>query len=166
MVEQLEEQITQLVLRLSDNLQEQGMTVAVAESCTGGWLAKSLTDLSGSSTWFLGGVVSYSNAVKQNVLSVEKVCLDEFGAVSEQVASQMVEGVRSVFSPSLAVSTTGVAGPLGGTAEKPVGMVCFGVQNNSGDVSTVTKQFAGDRRQVRLQAVHAALQLLLDALLD
>ena len=163
---ELEKQIAQLAERLAGKLQQQSMTLAVAESCTGGWLAKVLTDLSGSSAWFLGGVVSYSNAAKHNVLRVECDCLDKYGAVSEPVAKQMVAGVGALFSSSLAVSITGVAGPSGGTLEKPVGMVCFAVINETGNVSVVTKQFAGDRQQVRLQAVVAALQLLLDEMGD
>jgi len=165
-MEELEVSIAESAARLASNLQQRGMTLAVAESCTGGWLAKVLTDLSGSSAWFLGGVVSYSNAAKHNVLAVENTCLDEYGAVSEPVARQMATGVSKVFSSSLAVSITGVAGPLGGALEKPVGMVCFAVKNNEGDVYASTKQFAGDRQQVRLQAVYAALQLLQGAMTD
>jgi len=165
-MDKLEVSIAELAARLASSLQQQNLTLAVAESCTGGWLAKVLTDLSGSSAWFLGGVVSYSNAAKRNVLAVENVCLDEFGAVSEPVARQMASGVSKVFSSSLAVSVTGVAGPTGGTLEKPVGMVCFGVKNNLGDVYASTNQFVGDRQQVRLQAVYAALQLLQGAMTD
>jgi len=165
-MDKLEKQIAQLAEQLARKLQQQSMTLAVAESCTGGWLAKVLTDLSGSSAWFLGGVVSYSNAAKHNVLKVGYGCLDKYGAVSEPIAKQMVAGVGTLFSSSLAVSITGVAGPSGGTLEKPVGMVCFAVKNNTGKVFAVTKQFAGDREQVRLQAVVAALQLLLDEMGD
>ncbi|MEW5010572.1 MAG: nicotinamide-nucleotide amidohydrolase family protein [Cycloclasticus sp.] len=162
----IEQQIDRLAANLANGLQQQGLSLAVAESCSGGWLAKVLTDVSGCSAWFLGGVVSYSNAAKQRLLSVGQDCLQEFGAVSEPVARQMVVGVCAAFSSNLGVSITGVAGPAGGTADKPVGMVCFAVQNSRGEVLAITQRFAGDREQVRLQAVAFALSLLLEAVAD
>lgn len=162
----MKKQIEQLATRLAAQLSAQGETLAVAESCTGGWLAKVLTDLPGSSAWFLGGVVSYSNAAKQRLLSVDEHCLDAFGAVSEPVAKQMAEGAQAVFSSSFAVSTTGIAGPSGASADKPVGLVHFSVKKPKGEPVSHHQVFAGDREQIRLQAVLIALQLLVKAVAD
>lgn len=158
------EEIDALALRLAELLMHQGQTLAVAESCTGGWLAKILTDLPGSSGWFLGGVVSYSNAAKSNVLKVPRELIEEHGAVSKQVANVMAIGSQRVFSASVAISITGVAGPSGGTKEKPVGLVCFAVKNNQKGVFSVAEVFSGDRNAVRLQAVKRAILLIIDEL--
>lgn len=164
MAESVTKEISLVAEKLATLLIEQNKTVAVAESCTGGWLAKVLTDLSGSSQWFLGGVVSYSNEVKQNLLYVNKDCLDRFGAVSQEVAEQMVKGVEKVFTSSISVSITGIAGPSGGTLEKPVGVVWFGVKTSTTETYSTKKTFAGNREQVRQQAVLTALNLLIDNL--
>lgn len=112
---------------LADALIERGMTFACAESCTGGLIAKRMTDLAGVSQVFLGGAVTYANSAKEGILGVKHETLEAYGAVSEQVAKEMAEGARRAFGADVAVSTTGIAGPGGGTAEKPVGTVCVGI---------------------------------------
>ncbi len=115
-----------LVEGIAQNLVMRQATLATAESCTGGGIAKALTELPGSSVWYQGGVVSYSNSLKQKLLCVTTASLENYGAVSEQVAREMVEAVAKIASSDFAVSTTGIAGPDGGSVDKPVGTVCFG----------------------------------------
>lgn len=107
-------------------LLEKGLTISTAESCTGGLIAKCITDVSGASAVFYGGVVSYDNSVKENVLSVNKDILNSLGAVSAPVACQMASGVKRIMKTDIGISTTGIAGPGGGTPEKPVGTVYIG----------------------------------------
>jgi len=166
MVESIAKEISLQAEKLAVLLLEQNKTLAVAESCTGGWLSKELTELSGSSQWFLGGVVSYSNQSKRAFLKVQKRCLDEFGAVSHQVAEQMVDGVDKAFSSSISLSITGIAGPSGGSSDKPVGLVWFGVKKSSTQASSRSETFTGNREQVRQQAVLMALQILVDILTE
>ena len=154
-------EIRTLSLKLAETLVGKCKTLAVAESCTGGWLSKVLTDLPGSSEWFLGGVVSYSNAAKCKLLHVDKDSLDEFGAVSSEVAQQMAVGAQRVFSASIALSTTGIAGPSGATAEKPIGLVHFATKTSTELVTTEAKVLTGDRTQIRQEAVLVALQIIL-----
>jgi PncC family amidohydrolase len=137
------------------------LTVAVAESCTGGLLAAAITDVAGASAYFLGGVVSYSNAAKSALLDVPAALLDRHGAVSDEVAAAMASGARTRFQAELAVSVTGIAGPDGGTAEKPVGLVYLGLASSAG-VATVREHFAGDRAAVRRSAAARSLELLLE----
>jgi nicotinamide-nucleotide amidase len=125
-------------------LLEKGATVATAESCTGGRIAHRITSVSGSSAYFKGGVVAYSNEVKVNVLGVDAVALETFGAVSSEVAKQMAEGALEVLNVDYAVSTTGVAGPAGGSADKPVGLCWFGIATPHG-TRTFSRRFANDR---------------------
>lgn len=131
-------------------------TLASAESCTGGGIGEALTSLAGSSSWYLGGVISYSNQLKVSLLGVSAETLSRYGAVSEQVAREMVEGVARITRADYAVSTTGIAGPDGGTTDKPVGTVCFGYVAR-GEIMTETKLFTGDRKQIRAQTVSHAL---------
>ena len=142
-----------------------GWTLAVAESCTGGLLAASLTDLAGSSQWFERGYVTYSNAAKTACLQVSPMLIEAEGAVSEAVASAMALGAQLSSGVTAAISITGIAGPSGGSAEKPVGTVCFGWALERGDASnhiiTTTAHFVGDRQSVRQQAVVFALRGLL-----
>lgn len=142
-------------------LAQKGLTAATAESCTGGMVAKFLTDISGSSAVFYGGVVSYANAVKENVLGVRSETLEKFGAVSENTAREMCEGVRRIMKTDVAVSTTGIAGPTGGTAEKPVGTVCFGITSSKG-TETFTEHFGVtlSRSEIRHKAAAFALELI------
>ena len=144
---------------------QRGWTLAVAESCTGGLLAASLTDLAGSSQWFERGYVTYSNAAKTACLQVSPMLIEAEGAVSEAVASAMVLGAQLSSGVTAAISITGIAGPSGGTPEKPVGTVCFGWAlervDASNHITTTTAHFAGDRQSVRQQAVVFALRGLL-----
>ncbi|MCB5245535.1 MAG: competence/damage-inducible protein A [Candidatus Cloacimonadaceae bacterium] len=137
-------------------LREKKLYLSVAESCTGGLIQKMVTDLAGSSDVFLGGVVSYANELKIKVLKVKPETLKNFGAVSEECAGEMVQGVKELTGSDLAISTTGIAGPEGGTSEKPVGMVCFGFSVLN-DIWSKTHIFNGDRELIRLQAAEFAL---------
>lgn len=140
-------------------LKAQGLTCATAESCTGGGVGSAITAISGSSAVFLGGVISYANAVKHKVLGVRQSTLDSVGAVSPETAIQMADGVRKLLKSDFAVSVTGIAGPDGGTEEKPVGLVWFGLSTKKG-TRTEKKLFCGDRAHIREQAVTHALGIL------
>lgn len=129
-------------------LQRQSLTIACAESCTGGTIAHKLTRLSGVSEVFLGGVVSYANSAKRDMLGVSAGMLDEFGAVSSEVAAAMAEGVRSRLGADLGISTTGVAGPTGGTADKPVGLVWLGLSTPDGTMTKVLRMGEEQPREV------------------
>lgn len=124
------------------------MTIAAAESCSGGLVAVRITDVPGASEVFSGGVVAYSNEAKKGILGVGAVTLEQHGAVSEETAAEMAEGVRRLFGADIGIATTGIAGPGGGTAEKPVGTVCFGF-SASGGTETFTRNIPGDRERVR-----------------
>ena len=140
-------------------LKAQGLTCATAESCTGGGVGSAITAVPGSSAVFAGGVISYSNDVKRDVLGVSSDILQNVGAVSSETAAQMAEGARRLLKTALAVSLTGIAGPDGGSEEKPVGLVWFGLATTDG-VRTEKAIFRGDRAQVRAQAVTHALGML------
>lgn len=140
-------------------LKEKGLRLAAAESCTGGWLGKMLTDVPGSSAYFLGGVVAYSNQLKLDLLHVSADSLKRFGAVSETVAGEMSSGVRLAAGVDLGLSITGVAGPEGGSPDKPVGTVCFGLSSAKG-TSVKKRRLPGDRDAIRLRAARFALDWL------
>ena len=158
----MESTTSRLAAALVAALESKGLTCATAESCTGGGVGSAITSVAGSSAVFLGGVVSYSNDVKADVLGVSRDSLARVGAVSSEVASQMATGARRVIGSDLAVSLTGIAGPGGGSAEKPVGLVWFGLATPSG-VSTQSRIFSGDRAAIRAAAVEHALGFLLSA---
>ena len=141
-------------------LTEKKMTCATAESCTGGGVGNAITAVPGSSAVFWGGVISYDNSVKRDVLGVPENVLATVGAVSQECAAAMAKGVRRLLKTDLAVSVTGIAGPGGGTAEKPVGLVWFGLATAAG-VKTGSKVFPGDRAAIRAAAIEHALGLLL-----
>ncbi|MCC2596929.1 nicotinamide-nucleotide amidohydrolase family protein [Pusillimonas sp. MFBS29] len=145
---------------------ERGWMFACAESCTGGLLAAAMTDTPGSSAWFDRGFVTYSNQAKIEQLRVSEDTLERFGAVSEETAMEMAAGVLAASSlAQLAISTTGIAGPGGGTPGKPVGMVCFGFGQRAGQgvvTRAVTKIFEGDRTQIRNASVEFALKTALE----
>lgn len=141
-----------------------GRTVATAESCTGGLIAARFTDRAGSSDYFLGGVAAYANAVKTDVLGVPAELIAEYGAVSEQVAQAMAEGARARLHADVAISTTGIAGPGGGSDVKPIGTVCFGVAMAGRQTETHTLVFPGSRSSVRALATTAAFHLLAEAM--
>jgi nicotinamide-nucleotide amidase len=139
----------------------QKLKLVTAESCTGGLIAGALTDISGSSAVVERGFVTYSNDAKMEVLGVDSLALEQFGAVSSEVAAQMARGALEFSHADVAVSVTGIAGPDGGSAEKPVGLVYFGLATRGGTVMHYKCNFAGDRENVRIQAVSEALKLLL-----
>lgn len=145
-------------------LEEKRLTLGCAESCTGGLISSRLTDVPGASNAFLGTVVSYSNEAKMQILGVAQSTLEAFGAVSEETAAEMAKGARDALSSDIAISTTGIAGPGGGSAEKPVGTVCFGLAG-AGLVKTRKEFFPGDRFRVRNFSAVYALNLLRSFLL-
>lgn len=146
-----------LCARLGQALRERDWRLVTAESCTGGGIGAALTAIPGSSDWYEGGVISYSNALKQQLLDVPADCLQQHGAVSQPVALAMAGGARRRLQADLALAVTGVAGPGGGTPDKPVGLVWFAWSDALGESSEAC-QFSGDRQQVREQAVLFALQ--------
>ena len=156
-------EIDSLAAKVGKLLQEKHCTLATAESCTGGLLAAALTDVPGISAVYEGSVVAYQNRVKEHLLDVPHEVLVRHGAVSVECANAMASGVRKLLHTDYALSTTGIAGPGGGTPEKPVGTVCFGIAAPDG-VRSVRRHFDGNREEVRTQAVHFALRLLLEQL--
>ncbi len=140
-------------------LQSAGLLLATAESCTGGWAAQVLTCVAGSSAWFERGFVTYSNAAKREMLGVQEETLRACGAVSEETAREMAAGALARSHAGIALAITGVAGPTGGSAAKPVGTVCFAWALRSGDaLRSETRRFHGDRDSVRRQSVVRALE--------
>ena len=153
------------VRTLATLLIRQQRRLATAESCTGGMIAGALTALAGSSGWFERGWVTYSNRAKQEELGVDPALISAHGAVSEAVAAAMATGARKVAGTDYALSVTGIAGPDGGTPEKPIGTVCFGWSTPT-QKQTDTQHFIGDRQQIREQAVAHALSGLIALLVD
>lgn len=133
------------------------LMLVTAESCTGGWIAKALTDLPGSSAWFHAGVVTYSYEAKEALLGVNPHTLEHAGAVSEETALEMVSGALARLGAGVAVAVTGIAGPTGGTTDKPVGTVWISWKRRGGYAQAQVFQFSGDREAVRRQTVAAAL---------
>lgn len=157
--------LTSLAMKVAARLGAGGRQLVTAESCTGGWIGKVLTDIPGSSAWYLGGVVSYSNSLKQALLGVSPSTLGQHGAVSEQTAREMAQGALERLGGQVALAVTGIAGPDGGLPDKPVGTVWFAwVWRVAGRIeSCVAREvFAGDRAAVRRQAVAYALEGLLE----
>ncbi len=147
---------------LVKELQKKGLTLSFAESCTGGLASATVVSVSGASSVFFGGVVSYDNSVKMGLLSVEKSVLDSVGAVSEECAMQMARGARRAVGTDIAVSATGIAGPSGGTPEKPVGLVYIGIDSPRG--TRVKKLLLGElkeRTAIRERAVYEMFELVL-----
>lgn len=151
-----------LATQLSELLLERGWSVTTAESCTGGWISKVLTDVAGSSLWFARGFVTYSNEAKAEMLGVPSDVLDTHGAVSEPVVIAMALGAARAAHCELAVSVSGIAGPDGGVPGKPVGTVWFAWHSPAG-IESEAHQFAGDREAVRRQSVAAALEGLISS---
>jgi nicotinamide-nucleotide amidase len=149
------------VARLAEDLLARGWMMATAESCTGGLIAAACTDLAGSSQWFERGFVTYSNEAKTQMLSVDPALIEAHGAVSEIVARAMAHGAVRHSQARVAVAVTGVAGPSGGSAAKPVGTVWFGFMVD-GRLVSETRRFEGDRAQVRAATVRHALHRLID----
>lgn len=146
-----------LATELATLLTQRGLVLVTAESCTGGWIAKTLTDLAGSSAWFGCGVVAYSYEAKEALLGVRPQTLETRGAVSQEVVVEMVSGALARFGASMAVAVTGIAGPGGATPGKPVGTVWIGWKRRGGYAQAELFHFAGDREAVRRQTIAAAL---------
>lgn len=152
-----------LLSQIAAALLARKQTLATAESCTGGFVGAALTDLPGSSAWYLGGLVAYSNALKIRLLGVPPDVLDIHGAVSPETARAMAEGARRTCQADFAVSITGIAGPTGGTPEKPVGLVYMAVAAPHG-TATFKHHFSGSRAEIRHAATDAALRHLAESL--
>lgn len=160
-----DEQLQQLSRRIGEQLKKRQATVTAAESCTGGWIAKVFTDINGSSAWFERGFVTYSNEAKQQMVGVQDTTLQQHGAVSEQTVREMATGAAKAAAAEYAIAVSGIAGPDGGTPDKPVGTVWFAIAGPEGRVLAQRQIFAGDRDAVRRQSVVWALQTLLDEFL-
>ena len=150
-----------LSVALGQALAARGWMLATAESCTGGWIAEAVTATAGSSGWFDRGFVTYSNAAKVDMLGVSPATLATHGAVSEQTVCEMAAGALAHSRAQLAVAVSGVAGPSGGSVDKPVGMVCVAWAQSGETPQAVTLHFDGDRQAVRLQTVEHALHGLI-----
>ncbi len=156
-----EQDIKLLVERLAAALIARRAVLCTAESCTGGWIAKCLTDQPGSSAWFEFGFVCYGNNAKQRMLGVDDQLLERYGAVSREVAEAMADRARTFSGADLAVAVTGIAGPDGGTADKPVGTVWLAWNGPGAEHASRREQFTGDRAAIRRQTVFAALDGIL-----
>ena len=153
--------LPKLAQKVGDCLITVGATLVTAESCTGGLLGSVITDIPGSSAYYRGGVISYSNELKIQLLGVETYCLERFGAVSQETVTQMAEGIRKQTGATYALATSGIAGLGGGTATKPVGLVYIGLAGPRG-TRTSENRFSGCRREIKVQTVQAALEMLID----
>jgi nicotinamide-nucleotide amidase len=156
-------ELERLAVRTGANLMDAERRLVVAESCTGGWIAKALTDIPGSSNWFLGGVVAYSNTLKQSLLGVLPSTLAAHGAVSESTAREMAIGALETLGGDVAAAVTGIAGPDGGQPGKPVGTVWFAWawrEDDQIETRVALETFSGDREAVRRSAVERALREL------
>ena len=157
----IDTELDTLARRVGEALAARGWRLATAESCTGGWIAEAVTAIGGSSAWFDRGFVTYSNEAKMDMLGVCAQTLAEHGAVSEATVREMAEGALARSLADVAVAVSGVAGPTGGSAAKPVGMVCIGWAAKTSPTRTLTLHFAGDRAAVRRQTVVRALDGIL-----
>lgn len=160
----VESELVALGEKTVKRFKEEKLTLSFAESCTGGWLSKIITEISGASEIFMGGVCSYSNDVKQNVLGVKKETLKAFGAVSEQTAKEMSEGITKLMNTTVGVGVTGIAGPLSDNTQKKVGLIYISITHNSKtDVIKLENDFSGDvRYKNRFTAVKTVLSFLIN----
>ena len=159
-----DEEMIQLASELGDKLKTRGWMLTTAESCTGGWVGQIITALPGSSHWYERGFITYANAAKIEMLGVPTEVLDTHGAVSEETASAMAAGALANSHAQAALAITGIAGPGGGTRQKPVGLVCYGWALSNGSVMSSTCRLGGDRDEIRSRAVAASLRGLIDLL--
>ena len=159
-----ERALFELAEQVGTALKMRAMMLATAESCTGGWVGEAVTAVPGSSLWFDRGFITYTNVAKQEMLGVAAATLEQHGAVSEQTVREMASGVLYNSRAQAALTVSGIAGPGGGTPEKPVGTVWFAWGFANGTVASERRQFAGDRREVRRQAVECGLRGLLERL--
>jgi len=144
--------------KMGDRLLAKGQLLATAESCTGGLMAKTLTDVPGSSGWFDRGFVTYSTKAKQEMLGVNKKTLAQYGAVSAQTVQEMVRGALQRSDADLAIAVTGIAGPYGDGSDNPVGAVFIAWQLKDGEITVIKRQFSGDRQEIRAKTVKTALR--------
>ena len=156
------EEIAGVAQQLGAALEQHKQKLVTAESCTGGWVGSVVTSVPGSSRWYDRGFITYSNTSKREMLGVSAELIARYGAVSEQTARAMVEGALDKSQAQFALSITGIAGPGGGSEEKPVGLVWFAWSSKSRETRSRSCQFGGDRANVRKHAVHHALQGMLD----
>lgn len=159
----VDEELEQLAAEVGCALKIAGLRLATAESCTGGWVGEAVTAIAGSSDWFDRGFITYSNAAKREVLGVSAATLNQYGAVSEEAAREMVLGALKHSRAQIAVSITGIAGPGGGSADKPVGTVCFAWANDDIALHSERHLLKGDRAEIRRQSVAIALRGILAA---
>jgi nicotinamide-nucleotide amidase len=150
---------------IGDLLRKKGSTLSIAESCTGGLICDRITDVPGSSDYFMGGMVNYSNESKQKHLGVPMKDIRKYGAVSSRVAQKMAQGVRKAFGTTFGLSTTGVAGPKGGTKEKPVGLVFIGMSNGRRTL-VIKLNLKGSRREIKEKAAEKALKFFYERLVE
>jgi len=143
-----------------------GLTLSIAESCTGGMVCSRITDVSGSSIYFTGGVIAYSNKIKIQMLGVKQEALDTHGAVSAQVAIEMAKGVRERYETNIVLAITGIAGPDGGSLQKPVGLVYLSLKPNTGETICKKCKFIGERKDIRIQSTQMMLEMLLEYLIN
>ena len=153
----MDNELFELAQQLGFLLKSKEKKIATAESCTGGWIAQIITEVPGSSAWFDRGFVTYSNAAKIQMLGVNPETLDKFGAVSAQTAAEMVNGALAYSDADCAIAVTGIAGPEGGTAEKPVGTVFIAWACKNQEVKVALKQLIGSRHEIRRQTVRVAI---------
>ena len=154
--------LSQLTTEVGKLLTSKSLMLVTAESCTGGWVAKCCTDIAGSSVWFERGLVSYSNNAKQDLLGISTETLQQFGAVSKQTVCEMAVGALHQSRAQISVAITGIAGPDGGSREKPVGTVWFAWATTKDDVTALCHQCKGDREMIRRQSVHVALKGIIE----
>ena len=159
-------ELEQLSKQVSVALVKANAVLATAESCTGGWVAEAITAVAGCSDWFDRGFVSYSNAAKRDMLSVSAATLKEYGAVSEETAREMALGALKHSKAQVALAITGIAGPTGGSPDKPVGTVCFGWARGTSALRSEIHLFKGDRERVRRQSVIISLRGVLRLLAE
>jgi len=159
--------LLELARQTGEWLEQNGLKLATAESCTGGWIGQTVTAIPGSSAWYDRGFITYSNASKQQMLHVQPQTLAQFGAVSEQTAREMAQGALTLSEAQIVIAVTGVAGPSGGSVKKPVGTVCFAWLLETAFIkyaNSTTCHFSGDRAAIRRQSVAMALQGMLTLL--
>ena len=152
----------QLEIQVGDMLRERGWTISAAESCTGGLVISRLTDIAGSSAYVLGGVITYSNEAKQQLVNVQNETLMQYGAVSEQTAREMAIGAQALFQTDIAVSVTGIAGPGGGTADKPVGLTFIALATSDGQTQVHHYVWEGNRIENKIASADAVFKLILE----
>jgi len=157
-----DEELQQLASELGDKLRTRGWMLTTAESCTGGWVGQLVTAIPGSSQWYERGFITYANAAKMEMLGVPEATLAAHGAVSEETASAMAAGALANSHAQAALAISGIAGPGGGTPQKPVGLVCYGWALADGTVLSSTCRLDGNREEIRSRAVAAALRGLID----